>query len=68
VNTNLRQVFAKLGVSDQVALAPWYITRSSDVFTAGRQHNRWQAASGNVGNPTWPPFHNPSSYAHNFAT
>src|SRR5215472_3341593 len=52
--------------------APWYVTRSSDVFTAGRQHNRWQAASGDVGNPTRPPVHIPSSYkkhlrpAHDF--
>jgi hypothetical protein len=27
VNTRLRHVFAKLGVSNQGALAPWYITR-----------------------------------------
>src|SRR6516164_5905127 len=40
VNTHLRRVLAKLGVPNRVALLPWYITRSSDVFAAGRHHNR----------------------------
>jgi DNA-binding CsgD family transcriptional regulator len=40
VNTRLRHVFAKLGVSNRAALAAWCITRSSDVLAAGRQHNQ----------------------------
>jgi hypothetical protein len=45
VDTHLRRVFAMLGVPNRVALAPWYITRSSDVLAAGRRHHRSQAIS-----------------------
>jgi len=45
VDTHPRWVFAMLGAPNRVAHAPWYITRSSDVFAAGRRHNRPQAVS-----------------------
>jgi steroid delta-isomerase-like uncharacterized protein len=38
-------VFAKLGVPNRVALAARYITQSSDVFAAGRQHHRSHAVT-----------------------